>query len=260
MTLVNSIFPASGTVGTEVSIEGGGAFEAVTEVSFGGVAASSFWLSTPMTVIATVPAGAATGPVAVTDSGGTASSQDAFTITPGVALSTTQPTPAHAVTLSGAGFGAFEAVDIYFGIAMQALASTSGKGGFDIPIQVPATAQPGAAYLITAIGQHSALSAQAQLSIATTVTVTNPGGQSTILGTSVQLQIHASDSDTGQTLVYTATSLPPGLSINPTTGMISGTPANPEKALGGNVEYEVTVTAKDTTDASGSATFTWVIH
>ena len=56
-----------------------------------------------------------------------------------------------------------------------------------------------------------------------TVTVTNPGTQDSVAGTAVSLQIHASDSDAGETLSYTAAGLPPGLSIGPPSGLISGT-------------------------------------
>jgi subtilase family serine protease len=86
-----------------------------------------------------------------------------------------------------------------------------------------------------------------------TVTVTNPGNQTTTVGTAVSLQIHATDSASGQTLTYSATGLPAGLSINSSTGLISGTPTT----AGSN---SVTVTAKDTTNASGSASFTWTIN
>ncbi|MFD8088486.1 Ig domain-containing protein, partial [Kitasatospora sp. NPDC059722] len=57
-----------------------------------------------------------------------------------------------------------------------------------------------------------------------TVTVTNPGGQTGTVGTAGSLQISASDSASGQTLTYAATGLPAGLSINSSTGLISGTP------------------------------------
>jgi Malectin domain/Putative Ig domain/Beta-1,3-glucanase len=87
---------------------------------------------------------------------------------------------------------------------------------------------------------------------ANTVTVTNPGNQTTTVGTAASLQIHASDSASGQTLTYSATGLPAGLSINSTTGLISGTPTTAGTS-------SVTVTAKDTTGASGSATFTWTV-
>ena len=57
-----------------------------------------------------------------------------------------------------------------------------------------------------------------------TVTVTGPGNQSSTVGTAASLQINASDSASGQTLSYSATGLPAGLSINSSTGLISGTP------------------------------------
>jgi hypothetical protein len=85
-----------------------------------------------------------------------------------------------------------------------------------------------------------------------TVTVTNPGSQTGITGTAVSVQIHASDSASGQTLSYSASGLPAGLSIGTSTGLISGTPT----AAGTS---SVTVTATDTTGASGSASFTWTI-
>jgi len=84
-----------------------------------------------------------------------------------------------------------------------------------------------------------------------TVTVTNPGSQSWTVGTAVSLQVQATDSASGQTLNYSATGLPAGLSIS-SSGLISGTPT----ATGTG---SATVTAKDTTGASGSATFNWTV-
>src|SRR6202007_1840801 len=82
------------------------------------------------------------------------------------------------------------------------------------------------------------------------VTVTSPGNQTSTAGTAITpLQIQATDSASGQTLTYSATGLPAGLSIS-SSGQITGTPTTAGT-------YSVTVTAKDTTNASGSATFTW---
>ena len=84
-----------------------------------------------------------------------------------------------------------------------------------------------------------------------TVTVTNPGNETGTVGTAVSLQIHASDSASGQTLTYSATGLPAGLSIS-SAGLISGTPTTAATS-------SVTVTASDATGAHGSASFSWVI-
>ncbi|HVV22848.1 MAG TPA: ricin-type beta-trefoil lectin domain protein, partial [Pseudonocardiaceae bacterium] len=84
-----------------------------------------------------------------------------------------------------------------------------------------------------------------------TVTVTGPGNQTSTVGTAASLQIHATDSG-NQTLTYSASGLPAGLSINSSTGLISGTPT----AAGTS---NVTVTASDATGASGSTSFTWTV-
>jgi hypothetical protein len=86
-----------------------------------------------------------------------------------------------------------------------------------------------------------------------TVTVGNPGSQTSTVGTAASLQVGASDSASGQTLSYTASGLPAGLSINSSTGLISGTPTTAGTS-------SVTVTATDTTGAKGTATFSWTVN
>ena len=86
-----------------------------------------------------------------------------------------------------------------------------------------------------------------------TVTVGNPGNQTSTVGTAASLQVGATDSASGQTLTYSATGLPAGLSINSSTGLISGTPTTAGTS-------NVTVTATDTTGADGTASFTWAVN
>ena len=86
---------------------------------------------------------------------------------------------------------------------------------------------------------------------AETVGVINPFGYSSPKGTAASFAMQALDSDSAQTLTYTATGLPPGFSIA-ANGTISGTGTT----LG---TYTVTVTATDTKGVSGSATFVWSV-
>src|SRR5262249_31103772 len=106
--------------------------------------------------------------------------------------------------------------------------------------------QPKPAYnaVVTALGGSS--------SPGNTVTVTNPGAQSGTVGTAASVQVQASDSASGQTLTYSASGLPPGLSINASSGLISGTPTTAGS-------YSVTITVKDGTGATGTAGLTWTI-
>ena len=70
------------------------------------------------------------------------------------------------------------------------------------------------------------------------------------MGAKVSVQIKAKDSAKGQTLSYSARSLPKGLRLNHSTGLITGSPARSGKNT-------VIVTVKDSTGASGKTTFLW---
>ena len=81
-------------------------------------------------------------------------------------------------------------------------------------------------------------------------TLTNPGAQSSTAGQSDSLQLVGSDPD-GLAVTYSATGLPPGLTLGTSTGFISGTPTT-----GGN--YSVTATVSDTV-LTASQTFSWTV-
>ncbi|MGW3045897.1 putative Ig domain-containing protein [Kitasatospora sp. NPDC001159] len=84
------------------------------------------------------------------------------------------------------------------------------------------------------------------------VTLTNPGARTATAGTATSLQLSATDT-AGGSLSYAASGLPTGLSVNTTTGLISGTPTTAGT-------YSVTATATDSTGPSSSVTFTWTVQ
>ncbi len=81
------------------------------------------------------------------------------------------------------------------------------------------------------------------------VTVANPGSKTGTVGTAASLQLSASGGTAPYT--WTGSGLPTGLSLS-TSGLISGTPTTAGT-------YTVSVTAKDSTGLTGSASFTWTI-
>ena len=108
--------------------------------------------------------------------------------------------------------------------------------------------------LTATLGKHTATASLTLVGAsANTVSVTSPASQTSTAGTAVSLQIQAADSDPAQTLTYSAAGLPAGLSISSSTGLISGTPTTPGT-------FNATVTATDTTGASGSTPVTWTVH
>lgn len=89
----------------------------------------------------------------------------------------------------------------------------------------------------------------------TVVDVISPGDQKDFENASVSLQIKAGDAD-DLPLTYTATNLPSGLSIDQSTGLITGVI---QAGANENSPYSVTVTATDSKSNTSSTTFTWVV-
>jgi O-glycosyl hydrolase len=160
-----------------------------------------------------------------------------------VALNTLSSSDAISYALSGTGSPNGATVTPYLtnasaNAAAQATTSVSG-GSFSATIP----ARSLVTYVVGSTGSGGG---------GNTVTVTNPGSQTGTVGTAASVAIHATDSGSGQTLSYSATGLPAGLSISSSTGLISGTPTTAGTS-------SVTVTARDGTGASGSAAFTWTV-
>ncbi|MFE6777966.1 M4 family metallopeptidase [Streptomyces sp. NPDC057702] len=83
------------------------------------------------------------------------------------------------------------------------------------------------------------------------VSVTAPGDQTSVVNKAASLQIKATSSNTGA-LTYAASGLPAGLSIDATTGLISGTPTTVGTS-------QVTVTVTDPAGKTGTASFKWTV-
>ncbi len=78
-----------------------------------------------------------------------------------------------------------------------------------------------------------------------------PASQSSTQGQAASLSLQASDPD-GDTLTYSASGLPPGLTLGAGSGVIAGTPTT-------SGSYSVAVTVQDSLGASANTSFTWTV-
>jgi subtilisin family serine protease len=92
--------------------------------------------------------------------------------------------------------------------------------------------------------------------VATPLSITNPGNQTTTAGTPVSLTMKAADGAPPYT--WSASGLPGGLTINPSTGVISGNPT--AAAVAAAATSTVTVTVTDAGGATASTSFTWTVN
>jgi hypothetical protein len=124
---INSFAPATGPVGTGVTITGTN-FTGATAVSFGGRAAT-FTVSNSGTVTTTVPFGAPTGSITVTTLDGSATSVTNFTVTPGGPPFGLGATPSSQTVSAGASTGYTIAIQRSAGFGDSLTFSVTGLPG-----------------------------------------------------------------------------------------------------------------------------------
>ena len=124
-TVDESFAPTEGFTGTHVVITGK-TLAGTTSVKFGG--ASALFTRTGNTITATVPAGAVTGPISVTNAGGPSTTAGSFTVDPKItSLAPLSAAVGGTVTLTGSGFGASGETRTITVNSVPALSHASGR-------------------------------------------------------------------------------------------------------------------------------------
>src|SRR5207245_1994896 len=139
---ITSFTPTNGPVGASVTITGSN-FTGTTAVTFAGTAAS-FTVNSSTQITATVPTGAQSGAIQVTNPAGTATSSSNFVVTVVPVITSFTPTSGPVgtvVTITGIGFTATNKVS--FSIAAASFIVNSDT---QITATVPPTAKTGLIY------------------------------------------------------------------------------------------------------------------
>ncbi|MFD4637267.1 M4 family metallopeptidase [Lentzea sp. NPDC058436] len=179
-----------------------------------------------------------------------------YLLSQGTNPSNGQPTSTTCNNTTITGLGVEKAIKIFYNAMLLKTSSSSYLKYRTWTLTAAKNLYPGScAEFNTVKAAWDAISVPAQSADPTcsatgTVTISNPGNQSGTIGTAVSLPLSAS----GGTAPYTwsATGLPAGLSINSGNGTISGTPTTAATS-------NVTVTATDSANKSGTASFSWTI-
>ena len=164
---ITSFTPASGPVGTSITINGT-SFAGATSVKIDGTAAT-FTVNSATKITATVAAGTATGAITVATPGGAATSATSFTVTAAPAPTITSFTPASgpvgtSVTINGTGFAGTSGVTIggtaatftVYGTTKVVAKVATGTASGAITVTTPGgTVTSASAFTVTGAGAKS---------------------------------------------------------------------------------------------------------
>ena len=206
----------------------------------GGWARWSFWQYTSSGTVSGIPTTGATdldqlnpGLVTLLDPGPQRAAA-------GTAISPVQVTP---VTAGPAATLAYSASGLPPGLALDAATG-----------QITGTPSALGTYPVTVTAQDSAGTA-GQVTfgwdVHGTIAVSRIAAQATVAGQAIRLAVTAADPTAGQAVSFSADGLPSGVSIS-RAGVITGWPAAGT--------FHVTVTATDSLQAQGAASFTWTVR
>ncbi|MFM5667701.1 putative Ig domain-containing protein [Aeromonas hydrophila] len=255
---LTSVAPNSGSTdgATSVTLTGTD-FTGATAVSFGGTAASGYIVNNATTITATTPAHAAGAVnVVVTTPSGTATLTNGYTYT--VPAPTVGPvsatvaanSSANPITLSLSGGTASSVA-----VATAASHGTATASGTNITYTPTAGYSGSDSFTYTATNA-SGTSSPATVTItvsAPTLTITPTTLPDSTQSTAYSQTLTATGGSAPYTYAITAGSLPAGLSLNTSSGVISGTPS-----ASGTGNF--TVTATDANSATGSQAYSLVIN
>jgi IPT/TIG domain len=188
-----AFLPLSGQAGTEVSIIGSGFDDGspVTGVTFNGTPAT-FSVNSNLTLSATVPAGATSGTISVTDAEGTSTTLLSFQVAPGILPSLTSivplsGAPGDTVTLVGTG------LEDATGVAFNGVPGTIVPDTDGVTAIVPDDATSGPVSVTTPVGLVKSLFNFAVKSPGAATSKHARTVSFTIHGQRAQGRVHASD-------------------------------------------------------------------
>jgi hypothetical protein len=179
---ITGFAPTNGPAGTSVTISGT-KFNNATAVQFGGMNAAGFIVNSSTEIVATVPVGAASGPITVVTPAGTATSATSFTVSAMPSITAFAPVAGNAgtvVTISGANFTG--ATDVSFG-------GVSATFTVNSPTQITATVPVGAATgKISVATPSGAVQSATVFTVTTTPVVSGFSPASGAIGSSVTIR------------------------------------------------------------------------
>jgi hypothetical protein len=160
--------------------------------------------------------------------------------------------PANTLTYSMTGAPTGASIDLTTGEFTWTPTEDQGPGTYNLDVTVTDNSTP------TPLTDSQTITITVN-EVNTAPVVTNPGDQSNDESDSVNLNIGTVDADLpANTLTYTASALPPGLNINPSTGVITGT-IQFNGAESSPYATTVTVTDDGTPSLATQTSFTWTI-